>query len=189
MDVNFEGPKPELVRIPIVPVRRTTRNEKGEEVSELVPDAELGDDAVYQIRIGLLKLQPALEVEGMITRKLAAIMPLIKQLKGGAGDATQLEKLLTHEDLTYLARRMGPVCDIYNGVNPASGAERWIPLNDENQARAFGGGRMLAYNRWLLAALRVNFADFFAGLGLGASSKPGVPAFLATLIAQAQPPR
>lgn len=189
MDVNFEGPKPELVRIPIVPVRRTARNEKGEEVTELVPEGELDDAAVYQIRIGLLKLPQALEVEGMLTRKLASVIPLIKQLKGGTGDASQLEKLLTSEDLSYLAKRMGPVCDIYNGVNPSSGAERWIPLNDENQARAFGGGRMLAYNRWLLAALRVNFADFFAGLGLGASSKLGVPAFLATLIAQAQPPQ
>lgn len=184
MDVNFEGPKPELVRIPIRPVRRKVVNEKGEESSELVPAEEMEDSDVYRIRIGLLPLATAFDVEGLLTKKLAALAPLIMARKNGGADGVQLEKLITSEDLKFLAKAFGPVCAIYNGVSETSGTERWVPLTDENQARAFGGGRMLAFNRWLLAAVRVNFADFFDGLGLGASSRLDVQKLLATLQAQ-----
>lgn len=163
--VNFEGPKPEVIKIPIRPVRRD---------GELVPVEELDDSEVYRIRVGMLRLREARDVEALILQKMGSLVPAFMAAKtSGQLDFGKLGHLIGSDDLERLAKVLGPVCEVYNGVSETSGTERWMPMNEENQARMFGGGRMLAFNRWILEALHANFADFFDGLGLGGTSKLG----------------
>lgn len=174
---QFDGPKPEVIRIPIRPVFRD---------GEVVSVEDLDESEVYTIRVGMLKLKDAMEVESLVMQKLAILVAAFTApADDGDGvddvdgvrvrfDVRKLSGMLDAGEMEKLAKMLGGVCELYNGVSDKSGTERWIPLNDENRARAFGGGRMLAFNSWIVQALRVNFADFFAGAGLGLLSKLGV---------------
>lgn len=162
-DLVFPGPKPEVVVIPIRPVTRVDADDK----RVVVPTEELAADQVYRIRVGMLPIASAEDIEGILVGKVGLVAALMSKAKAGTLDAAAMASVLTTDEIRKLAELLGPVCDAYNGTSPQTGAERWIPMTPENRGRMFGGGRMLAYNRWIWEALRVNFADFFDGLGLG----------------------
>lgn len=73
-----------------------------------------------------------------------------------------LPTVLTDADEKHFEQLFGPYSEYKNETGD------WIKLVDKARELHFAG-RYLAYFKWMIFAMRVNFGDFFAGIADGAA--------------------
>lgn len=173
------------LRIPKRPFFRVVDGKR-----ERVPDEEVPDEHCFIIEVDLMSVHDLQAVESLIVNKLPVLRkafagPRVIKDEDGEAHVVQpapgdLPRLINEDDLRRLTKYAEKVSRLYNGQDER-GIDRWIRLSNKGAVDEAFKGKMLAYNRWVLGALRHSLSDFFDSAGFGESTGLDVSAMIARL--------